>query len=37
MKTFNPKIVDILPTILDFWQIPKPSDLDGKSLFLNFE
>jgi len=37
MKTFNPKIVDILPTILDFWQIPKPFDLDGESMFLNFE
>ncbi|MDY6862612.1 MAG: alkaline phosphatase family protein [Thermodesulfobacteriota bacterium] len=35
IKTFHPKIVDILPTILDFLQIPKPDDLDGESLIFN--
>ncbi|MDD5506108.1 MAG: alkaline phosphatase family protein, partial [Candidatus Omnitrophica bacterium] len=35
IKLSNPSIVDILPTILDYYGISRPESLDGKVLFKN--
>jgi bisphosphoglycerate-independent phosphoglycerate mutase (AlkP superfamily) len=33
VKTASPSIMDIAPTVLNYFRIPIPGDIDGKALF----